>query len=488
MSREQWSRVRELFERALGQDPTDAAAWVKREANGDSSVIAEVLSLLRHHAEAGAFLAEPATGCIELLREEPPLIPGQVVGSYTIVREAGRGGMGRVYVATDARLGRTVALKALRPQAGNEAELRARLRREAQAAAALAHPGICTVYALEEFDGELFIASEFVDGGTLREEIQSGRTPAGHDVLQTAREIAAALACAHEAGITHRDLKPENVMRAKDGRLKILDFGLARVDRGLPASGGSPVRDTRPDMLMGTPGYVAPEQLNGQPADPRSDVFAFGVLMYEYACGTHPFGAATQLGVAARVLEGEPPAIHGLRPDLPSSLVSVIERCLQKSPGARFSSAAEIVREIERDVARPRAKAATWWRAHQVILVALYFVASGVAWRIKESNGGVTAAVFLTIGIAASVAGVFRAHLLFTERVNSAGLAEERRRAAPVTLAVDLLITVALACDGAILARAAPLAAVLTIALGIGLLLARLVLEPSTTTAAFGDK
>jgi hypothetical protein len=168
--------------------------------------------------------------------------------------------------------------------------------------------------------------------------------------------------------------------------------------------------------------------------------------------------------------------------------VTVIERCLRKAAGDRFSSAAEIVRALSLDTqSLPRARVATWWRAHQLIVVGLYSVASIAAWQIKELHAGSTTAVFLIVGIAATVAAVFRGHLLFTERVNRAGLTAERRRTAPVTLAVDLLISAGLAADGVVMASSAPLAAVLTLALGVGLVLARLVVEPSTTAAAFDD-
>src|SRR5688572_2430241 len=188
MTREQWQRVRELFERALDAEPADAAAWLSREAGGDEQVRAEVESLLRHHTRAGSFLSQPLSDHVpDLLAEDRELQPGQVVGSYTIVREVGRGGMGRVYLATDARLGRTVALKALPPQLTREPVHRDRLRREARAAAVLTHPGICTVYALEEFDGELYIASEFVEGHTLRDEIAGGKRPSLEMILTTAR-------------------------------------------------------------------------------------------------------------------------------------------------------------------------------------------------------------------------------------------------------------------------------------------------------------
>ncbi len=276
MRQSDWLRIRDLFERAIDQNPPNVRAWLDREADGDLDVQAEVMSLLEHHRRAGAFLTEPPD--IELdPADDPPLEPGRVIGPYTIVREAGRGGMGRVYAATDARLGRIVALKAVR--ALTDPAQRERLRREARAAAVLTHPGICTVYALEEIDDHLFIATEFIEGRTLRQEIASGDRPTGSDLLATAREIAEALAVAHKTGMTHGDLKPENVMRIPNGRLKILDFGLARPE-GRTSPERQTLSDTQPGMIVGTPGYMAPEQLNGGARDIRGDVFAFGVLMY----------------------------------------------------------------------------------------------------------------------------------------------------------------------------------------------------------------
>ena len=242
----------------------------------------EVESLLNHHSRAGSFLNEPVPASVPaLLDEEEAVAVGTVIGHYTVVRELGRGAMGRVYLARDSRLGRQVALKALAPHLTGDPSHRERLKREARAAAGLAHSGICTVYALEEIDGYLFIASELVDGQTLREEIVRDRQPSADAILATARELAEALASAHGKGITHRDFKPENVMRDRTGRLKVLDFGLARTTHALTPLSSSPAGAlaTLPGLLVGTPAYMSPEQLNGQPADPRADVFAFGVVL-----------------------------------------------------------------------------------------------------------------------------------------------------------------------------------------------------------------
>jgi serine/threonine protein kinase len=485
-TRDRWRQVRDLFERALEEQPAEIDVWLDREADGDRELRTEVASLLEHHTNAGSFLVEPAGNQLAaLIADDRSLQPGRSIGPYTIVREIARGGMGQVYLATDDRLGRMVALKALSSDLLVDPSYRDRLRREARAAAGLTHPGICTIYALEELDGDLFIAAEYIDGHTLREEIDSGRPPVSAEIIGVARDLAAALAYAHSKGVTHRDLKPENVMRTSEGQLKILDFGLAHIETPVT---DSPLEGalTRPGAIIGTPRYMAPEQLSGGSVDARTDVFAFGVLLHEYACGAHPFEAPTPLAVSARILEGKASSIDERCADVPSAIVDVIQRCLDKSPTARFASAAEIVRALDRDWTRHASgRMAAWWRVHQLAVIALYFIACGVAWQIKEWQPGVTTALFLAIGIAATVAAVFRGHLIFTERVNGAGLDAERRRAVPVTLVVDLLLSLALAIDGVICAATRPLTAVLTIALGVGIALARLIVEPATTSASF---
>lgn len=488
MNPKQWERVRELFERAVDRDPADTAAWLAHEAPDEPALRAEVQSLLEHHTRAGAFLEEPVAARVPAwLNDEGGLTPGSVVGPYTIVREIGRGGMGRVYLASDGRLGRTVALKALPPALTRDPAHRERLKREARAAASLTHPGICTVYALEELEDSLFIATEFVDGRTLREEIAGGIRPPAESIAATARELAAALASAHDKGITHRDLKPENVMRTADGRVKILDFGLARLNA--PALSSAALFATRPGAVMGTPAYMAPEQLNGQAVDARADVFAFGITLYEYACGEHPFAASTELAMVARVLESHAQPLAARCPHLPLPLASVVDRCLRKDPAERFASAAEIVAALANGVSSQAGPStSTWWRTHQLAMMAVYIVATTIAWQIKESFAGAASLwIFVAMGVGSATSGIIRGHLVFTEQMNRARLAGERRRTATLTTAVDVLIAIALFADAWLFAPIRPLYAMLTMALALGIGLAALVMEPATTAATFGE-
>jgi serine/threonine protein kinase len=492
MTPAQWQRVRELFEAALDAEPANLRQWLQAESD-DADVCAEVESLLNHHSRAGSFLNQPVPESVpELLDEEEALAAGTVIGQYTVVRELGRGAMGRVYLATDSRLGRQVALKALAPHLTGEASHRERLKREARAAAGLTHSGICTVYALEEIDGHLFIVSELVDGHTLREEISGDRQPRAEAILSTARELAEALASAHEKGITHRDFKPENVMRDRTGRLKVLDFGLARSSQAMPPLSSSPAGAlaTLPGLLVGTPAYMSPEQLNGQPADARADVFAFGVVLYEYACGVHPFEASTPLGLAARVLESNArPVAEGCR-HIPPNVATVVDRCLRKSPAERFASAGEIVQALASspvapEPARPE-RFQTMWRLHQLASMALYVVAATIAWEIKEHfKSPWSLWTFVAIGIAATVTGVSRGHLLFTWKMNRSRLTYEWQRVRPTVVAIDLLIAAGLAVDGISFASVRPLWGMLTIAFAAGLALSTTLLEPATTSAAF---
>jgi serine/threonine protein kinase len=382
---------------------------------------------------------------------------------------------------------------------------RERLKREARAAAGLKHPGICTVYALEEFDGALFIATELVDGHTLRMEMASGALPAADVVVRTAHDLAAALASAHANGVIHRDLKPENVMRTADGRLKLLDFGLARFDRP-DVSGVAGDFATLPGALLGTPAYMAPEQLTGDPVDGRADVFAFGVIVYEFACGAHPFAAATPLAVAARIVEGQAAPLAARCPLVPEALAAIVGRCLEKAPEDRFASASEVLAPldaglpsasgerafhsgaaIERGVRSPARTARSWWRTHQLAMMSFYLIATTIAWKIKEAFPSSSLLwLFVAAGILSAAAGIIRAHLLFTEQMNPARLRQERRRTGRVTAALDVVLAAALFAAALLFTAIRPLYATLTMALALGIALAALLMEPATTAAAFG--
>jgi hypothetical protein len=286
--------------------------------------------------------------------------------------------------------------------------------------------------------------------------------------------------------VTHRDLKPENVMRTDAGQMKLLDFGLAIA----ALSGGDPgsERLTAPGNFVGTPGYMAPEQLNGTAVDARTDVFAFGILIAEYATHVHPFAAATPLAVAARILEGKAAPLSASRADLPDRLVKVIDQCLEKDPRRRLASGMALVDALQSEQShRANSDVTSWWRRHQVVTIVLYIVACVLAWQIKEWMGGRATELFFAAGIAATIAGVLRGHLLFAERNNRRSFERERRRTERVTYVTDLAIALVLALDGVSVLRQRPLIALLTVALAVGLSLTRVVVEPATTQGAFVD-
>jgi hypothetical protein len=233
---------------------------------------------------------------------------------------------------------------------------------------------------------------------------------------------------------------------------------------------------------------MAPEQLNGQSVDARADVFAYGATLYEYICGTHPFAGATPLATIARVLESDARPLAQRCPYVPVVILECVERCLRKSPDERFRSAVELVRALEHagdGVSTPTP--GVWWRTHQVVIVLLYLIAATLGWQIKEwIEAPTTVSLFIALGVGAAIGGVLRGHLVFTERMNRRELVREHRRATNVLMTVDILMAAALVVDATMLA-AWPLTSVLTMALGVGIALAALVLEPATTRAAIGD-
>ena len=274
-------------------------------------------------------------------------------------------------------------------------------------------------------------------------------------------------------------------MRARDGRLKILDFGLARLE----AASVSRTFVTEPGVLIGTPAYMAPEQLNGGVVDVRADIFAFGAVIYEYICGVHPFAAATPLATVARVLESDARPLAHQCPHAPIAVLECVERCLRKiaRPAVPTRGPTWCWRSIAPTSLSAGAPAPPGGGRINSSSSAFYLVASSLGWQIKEwVNVPATVSLFIALGVGSAIGGVLRGHLVFTEHFNRRNLAAERRRAAAALMIVDVLMALALVADATMLV-AWPLTAVLTMGLGVGIALAALVLEPATTRAVLGD-
>jgi eukaryotic-like serine/threonine-protein kinase len=274
---------------------------------------------------------------------------GETLGTYHIVERLGAGGMGIVYRALDVRLNRVVAIKVLSPGGHSDGERRLRFLQEARAASALNHPNIVVIHDINEINGTHFIVMEYVNGDPLDRLIGKNPIPVP-SVLRYAHQAADALAKAHSVGIVHRDLKPANIFVTSEGRVKILDFGLAKVVDSSQAGSNDPtVTELRPpglhtqaDRVLGTPAYMSPEQVEGRPADPRSDIFSFGATLYEMLSGRHAFTGSSSVAIMAQVLNHHPQPLDSIILGLPTSLTSLVERCLCKSPAGRFQTMHEV--------------------------------------------------------------------------------------------------------------------------------------------------
>jgi protein kinase-like protein len=275
---------------------------------------------------------------------------GRTLGHYTIEAPLGQGGMGVVYQARDTRLGRTIALKLLPPEFGADADRKARFLQEARAAASVSHPALAQVYDVDECEDGVFIAMELVPGKTV-DALIHGRELDLAGALEVAMQVAGGLQKAHEAGIVHRDIKPSNVMVTPDGHAKILDFGLAKLaDSPSGAHAVSQLETlarTKVGIVLGTIGYMSPEQARGLPVDHRSDIFSFGVLLYEMATGQRPFSGATPLDTLHAIAFDEIRPLTQLRPNVPPHLQQVVARCLRKRPEDRYSDCREMLGELK---------------------------------------------------------------------------------------------------------------------------------------------
>ena len=357
MTPERWQEVEEIFHAAIDRAPQERAAFLHEACAGDDELRSEAAELIDAHEEARDFIEQPAIAhdARVLVGASVEDNIGHAVGPYRIIEQLGAGGMGEVYLAEDGRLNRPVALKILPAYFLSDDTRLRRFQREARAASALNHPNILTIYEVGESTETHFIATEFIDGQTLRELIADANLSL-EEILQIAEQLASALAAAHAAGIVHRDIKPENIMRRTDGLVKVLDFGIAKLleqsasefsDEANARAGAQ----TEAGIIMGTVNYMSPEQARALPVDERTDIWSLGVVLYEMLAGRVPFACATRLDTLVSILEREPaPLFSESLIDAPAhlqNLASIISKALQKERGERYQSVTEMLRDLK---------------------------------------------------------------------------------------------------------------------------------------------
>jgi eukaryotic-like serine/threonine-protein kinase len=358
MNKTRLDQIEEIYHAAADRSPEERASFVEASCGTDDELRREVESLLRYEPDSSGFIdSSPSLLAAEIFSDgdQGPRLLGQTIAHYKVEKLLGEGGMGEVYLAEDSRLHRRVALKVLSKSVIGDAERLARFEREAQAASALNHPNILTVHEFGESEGVHYIASEFVDGSTLRQELAvSGRLNLAK-ALDMAVQTASALSAAHDAGITHRDIKPENIMVRRDGYVKVLDFGLAKLAQPGATSTTSGSEDatvalhkTKPGAVMGTAGYMSPEQARGKHVDARTDIWSLGAVVYEMITGERPFPGETAADIIVAVLSNEPVPASAFIEGLPPELEWIISKALSKNADARYQTAKELRADLEK--------------------------------------------------------------------------------------------------------------------------------------------
>jgi len=353
MQPERWGQIDRLFQAALELRPEERTAFLEQACAGDAELRREVELLLASDARAESFIEAPALQLAAplLVGQDRPSLIGQAISHYQILSRLGAGGMGEVYLAQDTRLGRKVALKLLPAQFTTDADRLHRFEQEARAASALNHPNIITIFEIGQAGSTHYIVTEFIDGQTLRQQMKSARMGLSL-ALEVAAQATSALEAAHAAGIMHRDIKPENIMRRRDGLVKVLDFGLAKlierqavgVDTGAPTAANL---RTEPGTVMGTAHYMSPEQAKGTEVDAHSDLFSLGIVLYEMVAGRKPFAGDTLSHVIVSILEQEPPLLAHYAPEAPAELERIVKKALVKDREARYQTARDLLLDLK---------------------------------------------------------------------------------------------------------------------------------------------
>jgi eukaryotic-like serine/threonine-protein kinase len=351
MTPERWQQVKAIFNSAIAYSPEERSSFISQECSGDENLRSEVESLIASHEQSGSFIDKPAfeVAATLLAGDRSELTPGQIIASYEVVSFISRGGMGEVYLAQDKRLGRKVALKLLPSSFTTDNDRLRRFEQEARAASALNHPNIITIYEIREAAGSHVIATEFVEGETLRFRLNRSALTIS-ETLNIAIQVADALSAAHKAGIIHRDIKPENIMLRPDGYVKVLDFGLAKLsEQASPAvAAEAPTIQVRTGsgMVIGTAGYMSPEQARGLPVDNRSDIFSLGAVIYEMLARRKPFEGDTPSDTLAAILKTEPPPLSRVVPGVPPELARIVTKSLRKDREERY----QVVKDLWLDL------------------------------------------------------------------------------------------------------------------------------------------
>ena len=346
--------IEQIFRAALDQKPEQIGAFLDTACEGDEPLRCKVEALLASHQRAGSFIETSSVGLATRIieNERADLLVGQTFGHYKISKRIGSGGMGEVYLATDVTASRKAALKLLPMRFTGDANRLKRFQQEARAVVALNHPNILTVYEIGEDRSTHYIASELIEGETLRQRLGRGRIEVG-EAVDVAIQVASALAAAHETGIVHRDVNPGNIMLRRDGYVKVLDFGIAKLAESAFAeatadgTGSMTLAETNLGSILGTVRYMSPEQARGAPVDKGTDIWSLGVVLYEMVTGHQPFTGDTPREVMTSIPEKEPPSLTSYNGQTPPELQHIISNALRKDQRERYQSAGEMLQALK---------------------------------------------------------------------------------------------------------------------------------------------